>query len=45
MQFKSGDVYHYHGVPVSVHENLIGAKSLGQHFVQHVSGKFEHTKK
>ncbi|MFJ6371757.1 KTSC domain-containing protein [Streptomyces virginiae] len=38
--FKSGSVYQYYNVPVSVHEDLLGAESKGQHLAKYIKGKF-----
>lgn len=36
VEFVSGEVYRYFAVPPSVHRALIGAESVGRHFVAHV---------
>ncbi|MER5412576.1 KTSC domain-containing protein [Streptomyces virginiae] len=38
--FKSGAVYQYYNVPTSVHDDLLGAESKGQHLAKFVKGKF-----
>lgn len=40
VQFKNGGRYRYQGVSPAHHEDLIGAKSIGSHFYNHVAGKF-----
>ena len=40
VQFASSRVYRYSGVPAKVHEELIGAESIGSHFARNVRGKF-----
>jgi hypothetical protein len=32
VEFTSGAVYRYHGVPKRVHAELLGAESLGRYF-------------
>jgi KTSC domain len=39
VRFKSGDTYHYPDCEKSVHEALVGAKSVGQHFHANIKGK------
>ena len=39
VQFKSGSVYTYRGVPPSVHPALLTAKSKGKYLQAHVVGK------
>lgn len=45
VKFKSGGIYHYHGVPPHVHAALIAAPSIGGHFAQHINRKFQYTKR
>lgn len=40
----SGAVYHYAGVSAEEHLKLLNAKSIGQHFHQHIKGKYEFTR-
>ena len=42
IEFVSGDVYHYFGVPSDVHEALMGAESHGEYFNEHVRDSFEY---
>ena len=39
VRFKSGDTYHYPDCEKSVHEALVGAKSVGSHFHSNIKGK------
>jgi hypothetical protein len=41
VEFKNGGTYHYHGVPASVHEEAIAAKSVGGYLHSNVKGKYE----
>ncbi|GAA1196053.1 hypothetical protein F4556_003677 [Kitasatospora gansuensis] len=36
LEFHSGSVYRYLGVPPEVHRSLLAAPSLGRHFHQHI---------
>ena len=44
VQFKNGGRYRYQGVSPAHHEDLIGAKSVGSHFYNHIAGKFSGAK-
>lgn len=44
IQFKNGGRYRYQGVSPTHHEDLIGAKSVGSHFYNHIAGKFSGAK-
>ena len=44
VKFRSGDLYHYHDVSAQAHQDLIGAKSIGQHFAAKVTNKYRFTK-
>ena len=44
VEFQSGGVYDYHGVPAEKHSNFIGAESIGKHFLQHIRGAHEYTR-
>lgn len=37
-------VYRYDGVTADQHTALLGAPSVGQHFIGNIKGKFTHTK-
>lgn len=43
VEFRSGEIYHYHEVPESTFQTLVGASSVGKHLEQ-VIDKHEHTK-
>lgn len=38
--FKSGKVYEYYDVPFAVHDELVAARSVGQHFNQHIRDRY-----
>lgn len=40
VQFASGRTYRYSDVPAKVHEELIGAESIGSYFARNVRPKF-----
>lgn len=44
VKFKSGALHIYDGVSPSQHSALIGAKSIGAHFQQHIRNQFSSTK-
>ena len=39
IEFKSGAVYRYYGVPSEVHDELINAESVGKYFNANVKSK------
>lgn len=39
VRFKGGSVYHYPDCDKGVHDALVGAKSVGQHFHQNIKGR------
>lgn len=41
VEFRHGGVYQYFDVPASTHSSLLGAKSIGRHFVAEVRNQFE----
>ena len=41
LTFRDGKTYHYHHVPQAAYDSLVSAKSLGQHFYQHVKPRFK----
>jgi len=43
VEFASGNVYHYAGVPTEVFEELSLSKSLGQFYAKNIKGKFAST--
>lgn len=40
LEFRSRAVYHYFGVPPSVHLDLMAAKSKGSYFNRNIRGRF-----
>ena len=42
LEFRSGAVYEYSGVPESVHEALMDAPSKGGYFNRSIRGRFPH---
>ena len=42
--FRRGGVYHYFGVPESIHQALMTAESLGTFFADQVKDKFSYKK-
>lgn len=42
LQFKSGIVYSYTGVPLSIYEELVSAPSVGHFFHLNIRGKFNY---
>ena len=40
LEFRSGAIYEYFGVPASVHEALLCAPSKGSYFILAVRGRF-----
>ena len=42
LEFCSGAIYHYYGVPVAVYEALLGAPSKGSYFNQVIRGRFSY---
>lgn len=44
LEFRSGSVYCYLGVPPSIHQALLEAPSKGLYFHQHIRGQFPFTK-
>lgn len=43
VEFHSGDIYQYHGVPSNVYEGLMRASSHGSYFHQHIKGNYKST--
>jgi KTSC domain len=41
LQFQSGKVYDYEGVPVSVYNGLLEASSAGQYFNSEIKGVYD----
>ncbi len=44
VEFKSGSIYQYAGVPDSVYQGLMGASSHGSYFAQHIRDRYPYTK-
>ena len=44
IEFKSGAVYRYYGVPSEVHHELINAESVGKYFNANVKSKYNFLK-
>lgn len=44
VKFKSGGLYHYHGVSVSDFEKLKKSESVGAHLGKHIKPNFKFTK-
>ena len=42
LEFCSGAVYHYFGVPTAMHEGLLNATSKGSFFNRSIRGRFPH---
>jgi hypothetical protein len=40
VSFKSGDIYHYAGVPLGLFAEWCQALSIGHFYVEHIKGKF-----
>lgn len=44
IEFKSGAVYRYYGVPSEVHDELVNAESVGKYFNANVKSKYNFLK-
>ena len=44
IEFKSGAVYRYYGVPSEVHDEIINAESVGKYFNANVKSKYNFLK-
>jgi hypothetical protein len=44
LEFNSGAVYRYFGIPAETFEELLGAESKGGYFNFHIRGRFAHVK-
>lgn len=42
VEFRNRAVYHYFGVPVAVHDALLGARSKGSYFNRVIRGAFRY---
>ena len=43
LEFRSGAIYQYFGVPAAVHEALLGAPSKGSYFNRFIRGRFPYS--
>jgi KTSC domain len=44
LEFRSGAIYRYIGVPEPVYQGLLSAESKGRYFNQHIRNRFPYTK-
>lgn len=44
LEFRSGAIYRYLGVPEPVYQGLLSAESKGRYFNQHIRNRFTYTK-
>jgi hypothetical protein len=44
LEFRSGAIYRYLGVPEPVYRELLNAESKGQYFNQHIRNRFPYAK-
>jgi hypothetical protein len=44
LEFPSGVIYRYIGVPVQVYQELLQSESKGRYFNQHIRDRFPYTK-
>jgi hypothetical protein len=44
IQYRSGGVYHYAGVPAETHADLMGAESIGKFIGTSIRGRYEFEK-
>lgn len=44
VEFSSGGVYRYYGVPAKVHEELMAAESHGHYFAERIRDRFRYRK-
>lgn len=42
VQFTSGGLYRYYGVPAEVHRALMGADSRGHYFAEHIRDRYRY---
>ncbi len=40
IEFHSGGIYQYYGVPEYVHQELLGAASIGGYFARHIKNVY-----
>ena len=44
VEFKDGTLYQYFDVPTAVHQELLGAGSVGQYFAQNIRNSFRYSR-
>lgn len=44
LEFRSGTVYRYYGVPAEVHDGLLRASSKGSYFNREIRKRFRHVR-
>ena len=44
LEFRSGTIYRYLGVPAQVYDELLRAESKGRYFNQHIRNRFPYAK-
>jgi hypothetical protein len=44
IEFSSGGVYRYYGVPATIHEELMAAESHGRYFAERIRDRFPYRK-
>lgn len=44
LEFRSGAIYRYSGVPAQTYQELLRAESKGGYFNQHIRNRFAYTK-
>lgn len=44
VEFNSGSVYQYHGVPASEHDAIMNAESKGKYFNANIKNSYPYTK-
>ncbi len=44
IEFRSGGIYSYYGVPREVYQELMGAPSLGRYFLANIRDQYRYAK-
>ena len=44
LEFRSGEIYRYRGVPAHIYQDLLQAESKGRYFNQHIRDRFAYAK-
>lgn len=44
IEFNSGGVYQYYGVPAAIYQGLMGAASHGQYFHAHIKNSYRYSR-